>query len=295
MPADMTATPETAIGVDVGGTRIRAARIDADGRIEARLAETTDRGRDGFGAQLLRIVAALRADTTRAVGVGLPGRVDGAAQRILSAGYLDVAGLDVPGAIRGATGLPARIENDATMALVAEARLRPPAALSMMVTVGTGIGGAAMQDGRPWYGGGFAGQFGHLVVAADGPPCACGRSGCVETFSSGTALGRLAAAAGRPAGETAETLLDRAAAGDGGAAALLAAWAAPMERALQSLVAVADPDVIVIGGGLGHAMTRALSRLPAASPWFPLPVEAARLGDDAGVMGAALAALEDAA
>lgn len=291
--------PATAIGVDVGGTRIRAARIDRGGAVRAHLAEPSERTREGFAAQLRRLVGALRDDSTVAAGVGLPGRVDGARQRIVSAGYLDIAGLDVAALLRP-EGLRVRIENDATMALIAEARGRaasgpvsgPVPGLVFMVTIGTGIGGAAMQGGVPWYGGGFAGQFGHLAVAADGPPCNCGRMGCVETFSSGTALDRLTVAAGWPAGTPVETLLALADAGRADAAALLAAWAAPLERALQSLVAMADPDTIVIGGGLGQAMTRALARLPRGSPWFELPVVAATLGDRAGVIGAALAAFD---
>ena len=246
------------IGVDVGGTRIRAARIGSGGQILARISEPSERQRDAFAAQLTRVVGALRNDATEAVGIGLPGRVDGPAQTIVSAGFLDIGGLDVLG-LMAELGLPARIENDATMALIAEAR--GTAGLVLMATIGTGIGGAALLDGAPWYGGGFAGQFGHIAVSPDGPPCNCGRRGCVETFSSGSALGRLLAEAGWPEGTTAETLLESAENGDGAASALLTDWAAPLERALQSLVAVADPAQILIGGGLGQAMTEALKRL----------------------------------
>ncbi|EAR51802.1 glucokinase [Oceanicola granulosus HTCC2516] len=275
---------ETALGVDVGGTRIRVARVDADGRVEARLSEPTDRTRDGFSAQLARLVSTLRTPATVAVGVGLPGRVDGPAQQVVSAGYLDIAGLDVA-ALTG--GLPVRIENDATMALIAEGQGSD--GLLALVSVGTGIGGAALLDGRPWYGAGFAGQFGHIIVADDGPACNCGARGCVETLSSGTALGTLVAAAGLPATTRAEDLLARAAAGDARAHDLLATWARPMARALQSLTATVDPARIILGGGLGRAMAEALARLPQGSHWFARPVAAARFGDDAGMIGAALA------
>ncbi|KPP86330.1 MAG: glucokinase Glk [Rhodobacteraceae bacterium HLUCCA08] len=281
---------ETAIGVDVGGTHVRAARIGPGGDILASLAEPTDPTRTGFSAQLVRMAEALRNTETTCIGVGLPGRIDGAGQRILSAGYLDIAGLDVPGLLRAATGLGARIENDATMALAAEARDRPATGVFCMVTIGTGIGGAIRAGGRPWHGGGCAGQFGHIAVSGDGPRCKCGRTGCVETFSSGTALARLLA--DWPAGTRAEDLLDRAEAGDAAAEAVLVAWAAPLERALHSVVAVANPDRIVIGGGLGAAMVRAWARLPGGSDWYPLPIVPARLGDRAGVIGAGLVALE---
>ena len=139
-------------------------------------------------------------------------------------------------------------------------------------------------------GGGIAGQFGHITVAADGPMCKCGRRGCVETLSSGTALGRLVTGEDLPAGTLAAELLARAEAGDPVASAILADWAEPMRRALETLVAVADPKLIVIGGGLGAEMAAALARLPAGQGWFGLPIAAARLGDDAGVIGAGLAA-----
>ena len=285
---------ETAIGVDVGGTRIRAARIGSEGEVKGHVTEPVRPDREGFSEQLERLATTLQEESVVAVGIGLPGRVDGPAQKLVSAGFLGIAGLDVPALVREATGLPVRIENDATMALVAEARIRPDMSkgLIAMVTIGTGIGGALLRDGQPWYGGGFAGQFGHIVVAADGPLCNCGRCGCVETFSSGKALGRLLSEAGLPEAMGAHDLLDRAEAGDQLATALLEAWATPLARALQSLAAVANPKAIILGGGLGNAMTAALTRLPQASPWFPLCVGAARLGDDAGVIGAGLAALD---
>ncbi|MDD7972021.1 ROK family protein [Roseinatronobacter alkalisoli] len=284
---------ETAIGVDVGGTRIRVARISADCRMLDRVIEPVRQDRAGFVAQLLRLINDLR-DNACAVGIGIPGRVHGHSKNILSAGYLDIGDLDLAHEVSQGTGLPVRVENDATMALIAEGRSRPDcsAGLVFMVTIGTGIGGAALLDGAPWYGGGLAGQFGHIVVSADGEACKCGRRGCVETFSSGTALGRLIAEAGLPADLRAEALLARAEAGERHAQSLLADWAAPLQRALQSLVSVADPKLILVGGGLGREMTAALAGIPDESHWFRVPVDAARLGDTAGVIGAGLAALD---
>ncbi len=288
----MTDAAETTIGIDVGGTRIRAARIARDGAMAGRIAEAVDPTRGGFAAQVLRLVGALRHPATAAVGIGIPGRVAGGSGEILSAGYLDIAGLDLPALVRDEAGLPAQVENDAMAALIGEAH--GAHGLVAMVTVGTGIGGALLCDGKPWHGGGVAGQFGHVTVAADGPPCNCGRTGCVETFSSGTALGRLIAAAGLPATTTVESLLAASATGDPGAADILRDWAAPMQRALETLVAVVDPVRLILGGGLGHAMAGALVRLPDRSPWFSLAPEPARLGDDAGVIGAGLAAFDGA-
>lgn len=290
----MRSGSETAIGVDVGGTRIRVARISRAGELLERVIEPVKQDRQGFVDQLLRLVDDLRTDGDTAVGIGIPGRVDGKSGEIRSAGYLDIAGLDLADLIAHRTGLPSRIENDATMALIAEGRARPEGALGLifMITVGTGIGGAALIDGAPWYGGGFSGQFGHIVVAEDGPQCNCGRTGCVETFSSGTALARLIAETGLPVETRAEDLLARAGSEDRSAATVLDRWAGPLQRAIESLVAVADPRLVIVGGGLGSEMTRALDRLPRRSKWFEMPVEVASLGDDAGVIGAGLCAFK---
>ncbi|WP_265519374.1 ROK family protein [Nitratireductor luteus] len=290
----MRSKADTAIGVDVGGTRIRVARVNRAGALLERVIEPVRQDRQGFVGQLLRLVDNLRTDGDTAVGIGIPGRVDGKSGEIKSAGYLDIAGLDLADLIAHKTGLQSRIENDATMALIAEGRARPEGALGLifMITVGTGIGGAALSDGAPWYGGGFSGQFGHIVVAKDGPQCNCGRTGCVETFSSGTALGRLIAETDLPEETRADDLLARAGTGDSLAAIILDKWAGPLQRAIESLVAVADPRLVIIGGGLGAEMARALERMPRRSKWFEMPVEAASLGDDAGVIGAGLHALQ---
>lgn len=293
----MLRVADTAIGVDVGGTRIRVARIARGGTLggilQDRVSEPVQQDRDGFAAQIIRLINATRDDSCRAVGIGIPGRIDGTAQTIKSAGYLDIAGMDLPTMIARETGLPARIENDAMMALLAEGDARPDGAtgLIMMLTVGTGIGGAALENGAPWYGGGISGQFGHIVVSADGPRCNCGRVGCVETLSSGTALGQLIAKAGLPGTIRAEELHARALAGDDTATKLLNEWARPFLRAIETLVSIADPRLVIIGGGLGVDMARALERLPRQDKWFNLPIEAALLSDDAGVIGAGLCAL----
>ena len=290
----MPAAPDTAIGIDIGGTRIRVARVTQAGEMLDRHVEPVRSDRAGLAAQVAGLLARVRQDGDAAVGIGIPGRVEAATGTIVSAGFLDIAGLDLVAVVAEATGLPARIENDATMALLAEAAARPEGAggLVAMMTVGTGIGGAMILDGRPWSGGGHAGQFGHIRVAEDGPPCNCGRRGCVETFSSGTALGRLLAGAGYPEGHRAEDLLAAAEGGDAAARALLDRWAAPMRRAIDSLVAMADPRLVLIGGGLGAQMVRALEGLSDPSPWFGFPVAPARLGDDAGVIGAGLRAFD---
>lgn len=286
---DMLTGTDTSVGLDVGGTRIRAARIGVDGRMRGRVIEAVSPDRDEFFAQVLRLVSSVRDDTSRAVGIGVPGRVAGTTGAIHSAGYLDIGGLDLSHLVMEATQLPCHLENDATMALIAEAH--DTSGLVAMITVGTGIGGALLRDGRPFCGSNFAGQFGHMVVAPDGPLCNCGQRGCVETLCAGPALGVLIAQAGFPKGTSASDILAIAAGGNVAAAQIVTDWAIPMQRALQSLVAVVDPARIILGGGLGADMVQALARAPDVSDWFDRPLTAARLGDDAGVIGAGLAAL----
>ncbi len=280
---------ETSVGLDVGGTRIRAARVSADGQSQDRVIEPVSSDRDGFTAQVLRLIATVREESSRAVGIGIPGRVSGTTGAIHSAGYLDIAGLDLARVVTEETGLPCHLENDATMALVAEAH--DTSGLVAMITIGTGVGGALLQDGRPFCGSDFAGQFGHMVVASDGPLCNCGRRGCVETLCAGPALGALIAQAGFAKDTTAADILSAADSGDAAAIQIIADWVAPMERALQSLTAVVDPVRIILGGGLGVDMAQALARKSPPVSWFNRPITAARLGDAAGVIGAGLAAL----
>lgn len=258
--------------------------------MRGRRIEAVQPDRAGFAAQVSRLVEALNHTGCAGIGIGIPGRVDGGTGAILSAGYLDIAGLDLRARLGATAGLSVRVENDAAMALLAEVSCGPADArgLVAMVTVGTGVGGALVSEGRPWHGGGVAGQFGHIVVDAGGPLCRCGQRGCVETFSSGTALGALVLAEGLAPGTRVEDLLDRAVHGDAVAATVLDRWALPMQRALHTLAAVVNPVRVVIGGGLGGAMAAALERLPARDGWYTQPFSAATLGDDAGVIGAGL-------
>jgi len=138
---------------------------------------------------------------------------------------------------------------------------------------------------------GIAGQLGHVTVASAGPACRCGRTGCIETFSSGTVLNSLIEEAGLSADTRAGDLLAMAESGDRLAADVLRRWAEPLSRAIDSIMAALDPELIVLGGGLGHIASEALKSVPMSSDWFRRPVVEARLGDSAGVIGAALRAM----
>ena len=282
-----------AIGIDIGGTSIRAARVNEAGDSLAHRVASTAPTAAGVIAQIDAFVAALRDDTCAAIGVGVPSRVNVGSGEIYEGGYVNLAGGPLSARLANAA-LPVFADNDASMALVAEARLGAGRGLAncVLLTIGTGIGGAVWQEGRILRGARTAGQLGHIAVDSEGAPCACGRAGCLETKSSGTALGRLIAAAGLPATVRLAQLL---AASDARSQSVVARWAAPLRAGIDSLVAILDPDIVILGGGLGAEACVALARFPAVSAWFQCPVVPALLGERAGVIGAALAALERAA
>lgn len=283
----------TAVGVDIGGTHLRAARVDASGAILAEARRPCDRRPEAVLRDVLALVAEVRGDAA-ALGVGVPCRVDAGTREVFSGGFVDLTGLPFAAEVERVTGLPLAVENDASCALLAEHALGAArgAESAVMLTVGTGIGGAILENGRLLRGRRSAGQLGHLSIMEGGQRCVCGRTGCLETESSGLSFARHVAEAGLPEGTRAEALLAR---DDAAAGRVLAAWAEPMRRAVATLVAACLPEVVVLGGGAGGAMAAALARRPPEpSPWFEVPVRPAALGDSAGVVGAALAGLRAA-
>lgn len=293
MPPQGRLTPEMdAIGVDVGGTNLRVARVGSDGTISAaRSARTTGDPADAL-SQIIALCRELDTPTVAGIGIGIPGRVDVAARRVLSGGFLDLSRVALADDVEAALGKRVILDSDANLALLAEWRHGAARGADnvAMLTIGTGIGGAALLDGRILRGRRSGGQFGHLTVDHAGLACACGRRGCVETTSSGTALGRLIAEAGLAPETRIEALLAAGEGGDQVARGVLHRWAGPLRAAIDSLVAALDPERIVLGGGLGSAACVALAPEPARSPWYQAPVVPAELGDTAGVIGAAWAA-----
>lgn len=287
--------PPLAIGIDIGGTNVRAACIDASGQILERLVERTLRDPTALTSRLIALIRALDRPGITAVGIGVPGRVDARRNQVLSGGYVDLSTIPLAEAIERETGKSAFIDNDCNMALVGEiaAGAARDCRHVAMLTIGTGIGGAVVLDGTVMRGQRSAGQLGHVTVDLGGTVCNCGRIGCVETTSSGTALGRHIAAAGLAVGTSADEVLALARSGDARATGVIKAWAVPLRAAIDSIVASVDPELFLLGGGLGATACAALEWAPALSPWYQCPVRPAVLGDDAGVIGAALAGMKD--
>lgn len=273
---------------------MRAARVSPGGEILERISVRTDPDPGAALETLLSLADRLDGAGACAIGVGIPGRVDGWSGEILSGGFLDMSGIDLKRELAMAFGCPVTVANDCSMALIAEHRCGAAMGIgnAAMLTIGTGIGGALMEAGRIVNGRRCAGQLGHLVVNMGGRPCKCGQRGCVETESSGTALRRHLDEAGYGGQIRFEQVLALAEAGDERARGVMIAWAGPLRAAINTLSAAFDPDIVLLGGGMGQAACRAMDFLPPERCWYQVDTLPARLGDDAGVIGAGLAALD---
>ena len=283
-----------AIGVDIGGTHVRAARVGGDGIVLASARARSSADPQAVRDTTIALIGQVMAPEVEGIGIGVPGRVDAAANHVLSGGYVDLSTLPFAEQISAATGHRVVLDNDCSMALRGEAAYGAGRGCAnvVMLTIGTGIGGAILDHGQVLHGRGTAGQLGHIVVDPAGMPCVCGRRGCVETLSSGTAFAAHLRSAGLPPETTADILLARRDQGDATADAVLKAWAGPLQAAIDSLIATLDPERVILGGGLGGQAATALAGISTAPCWYQSPVLAAALGDDAGVIGAARYALE---
>lgn len=283
----------TAIGIDIGGTHLRAARVSSSGEILERVVEKSAPDPEIVLRRIIDLIGRVDAPDVVGIGIGVPGRVDAGRRVVLSGGYVNLASVPLAERVAGATGRPVAIDNDANMALVAELTVGAARGHGnvAMFTIGTGIGGSIAENGRILRGRATAGQLGHITIDMNGAPCLCGRRGCLETTSSGSALGRHIAAAGLPVSTSADDLLARGGDEASREAGVIRAWAMPLRAAVDSAVATLDPELVLLGGGLGGAARAALARIPAPAPWYRCRIEAAALGGDAGVIGAGLSAL----
>lgn len=302
------------VGLDVGGTKCLGVALDEHGEIVAEERRPTPRG-DGSLPELIDTLAEL-ADALGPfdhIGVGVPGLVT--RQGVLRAApNLDgVADFDVAGLLGERVGRHVHVDNDATCAAVAEWMHGGGRGTTdmVLVTLGTGIGGGVVAGGRLQRGNhGFAGEFGHMVVDPDGPPCPCGRRGCWERYASGSGLARLAReaavggrvgrvleiAGGDPEAVRGEMVQQAAREGDAGALAVIDDFGRWVALGLVNLTNVLDPERFVLGGGLAAGADLYLDPIRT---WLreliyqpelrPLPeVAFARWNERAGAVGAAL-------
>jgi glucokinase len=289
------------IGVDLGGTKILAARLDRDGTIEERCeVPTPAASQEELLEGIAQAIEGLGGSPFAALGFGIPSVLDRRTGRVLGSINIPLEDISLAEVMGARLGVPAVVENDANVAALAEWRLGAGRGVQtlVMLTLGTGVGGGLILGGslfRGWA------EFGHVVVVADGPPCqgTCTGRGHLEAVVSGNAADR---AAERLWGEgaTAELLVGRAEEDDPEALEALNGIGHLLGVGIGSLVNIFFPELVVVGGGFG---------LAAAAFLFPAALEVARrealeparaglriisaeLGSDAGVVGAGLLAFE---
>lgn len=298
------------LGIDVGGTKIAAALIDAEGHPHGLRAVPTlaHEGAEAILGRILALARAVMAKTSvmpAAVGVGTGGQVDPTTGEILFATELlpGWTGLPLARRLREALGVPVRVANDVHAMALGEAIYGAGRGVryGLYVAVGTGIGGGWVLDGRLYYGrSGLAGSVGHVKVEPNGRPCTCGGRGCVEQYASGPAIAehyrQLRGLAAIPSGQEVVAAMN---AGDPLAHLAVQEAGRWLGLALASLVNAMEPDVIVIGGGVAAAGEPFFSAIRASLAQHALPsarstsVIPAALGPHAGVIGAGVLARQE--
>jgi len=295
------------IGVDVGGTKTLAAVVAPDGSIEEQLLRPTDvSSEDALLAGLDAVVGELlRGREVAALGFGIPSRVDQRAGRAVASVNIPLRDVDFRERMRERHGLPVAIDNDANAAAIGEWHVGAAKGTTfvVMLTLGTGVGGGLVLDGRPFRGTtGVGAELGHIVIEADGGlPCGCGGSGHLESYASGGAADR-AARELYGEGSSGKELVEKAHDGDPGAVEALARIGRSLGTGIATFVNVFEPEVVVIGGGFGSAAGELLLG-PAREVLAHEGLEPARdtvrivqtqLGYQAGVIGAGMIAFEAA-
>jgi len=301
------------IGIDLGGTKALAVLID-DGEVTETRRVGLDRSLGTIDA-VIASIEAIEGDDTTSIGVGVAGLVRTTDGVLVWGPHLPGSNVAIGSEISKRFGVPVFVDNDANTALYGELKLGVASGYRdvVLVTLGTGIGGAIAVGGEIYRGSGFAGEWGHVRVEGDGLLCDCGRRGCWETRASGPALVRLAkeVTTGNPdcalarilngAPITGETVVAAADAGDETARALVTEVGRALGQGLADLTAILDPELIVVGGGLGSigesivgpARRVLADSLHGGNLRVPPTVQVAKLGPTAGAVGAALMAEEE--
>ena len=308
------------IGIDVGGMSIKAGVVDAKGNILFKHTCPTGVER-GYGAVIRDIaelgIAAVEKsghtmDEVKAIGIGIPGIMDqrtGIIPFCTNLGWHDVPILEE---MKKYTDVPVFVDNDASVAGLAESVKGVSAGCksSVFVTLGTGVGGGVIINGKVFSGShGVASEIGHMVTVDGGELCTCGKRGCWERYASATAIIRegrrlcaekpdcalMKAVEGDIMQITAKHVIDLAKTGDEDCAALFENYVHHLVVGLSNLINVYDPEVIVIGGGVSHSGEFLLNAVRAQLPKYvffkTMPsaaIELAQLTNDAGIIGAAM-------
>jgi glucokinase len=311
------ATGGPAVGVDVGGTKLLAVRLDPDGTVTADPIQISPRNGEELVVEVLATAARLIGGVPEALGIGVPGLVDPGGVVQLAPNLQGLTGMPLAAALRAELPETALwVGNDATAACWGEHERGAAVGCDdvLMVALGTGIGGGIISRGELLEGCNcYAGEFGHMVVDPHGPRCPCGKRGCWERFASGSglaSLGREAAVAGAaprlvelaegdPVAVRGEHVTQAAGEGNRPALDVMQQFAWWLALGLANLANALDPRLIVLGGGLIESAdvliepTRAAfaDLVAAPSARVGLRIVPAQLGFRAGAIGAGLRAL----
>jgi glucokinase len=303
------------IGIDIGGTKIAGALVDANGSVirQQRL-PTPANDPDALIEAVVGLIEELaEGEQVLGIGVAAAGFIDAQQANIIYAPNLSWRNEPFKSKLEAKLALPVVIENDANAAAWAEYRFGAGVGFRHMVmlTIGTGVGGAVITDSKMLRGGfGIAGELGHLRMVPNGLACGCGQNGCLEAYASGTALLKAAkelASSNDPAGQrlrqlqpegqelSGQEVYSAIQEGDPGALGLLQQMGSWLGQAVASLTAVLDPEIVVIGGGVSVAgdllldpiRSAYLEHLPARGFRPELKIVGAEFVNNAGVVGAA--------
>ena len=305
------------LGIDLGGTFIKGGIVDEKGKILLRDKAPTEseKGEEGVVANIVTLCQSLMERTKLSaadlvgIGMGIPGTVDSERGEVVYANNLGWTGFLIADKISEALGLPVKIANDASVALLAETNFGCGKNYrhAVMITLGTGVGGGLLLDGKLFEGNRSAGgELGHMVVMADGEPCTCGRRGCIEAHASVTALIRDTRRAMKKnpesklwsvgsldavTGKTAFDLMEQ----DATANEVVERYIEAVGIGIVNMANLLRPEIIILGGGIcaeGERLLRPLREILAreihggdTGPAVKLAV--AELGNDAGLLGAA--------
>ncbi len=303
--------------VDVGGTTTRAAVVGESGfRAVVRTPTAGGESVAGSVADCLRGAmarAGVEPSDLSAIGVSIPGPLSADRRFIAFTGNLALREYPLPALLEREFSVPVQMDDDATAAALAEARVGGGrrAGVVFMIVIGTGVGGGLIVRGKPFRGAhSAAGEVGHIPVHLDGPRCSCGSFGCLEAVASGQALaargqGALARgssavlaeiASNDPARVTAEVVLEAAERGDIAAMRAVEITGRYVGMGAATIANILDPDLVILGGGLGRQPRIVeLAAAEVAARCIPpidreVTVLAGTLGDDAGLWGAAMLA-----
>jgi len=303
------------VGIDVGGTGLKAGVVDQNGKIISKVSCPTgvERGHEAVIADMAQL--ALKAieqsgytlDDVHSIGIGIPGVLDPRTNRVPFCTNLGWHDVPVTELMQKVIDKPVFIDNDATVAALAEsvAGVSSTVKDSIFLTLGTGVGGGVVLNHKIYSGThGVGSELGHTIIVADGEPCTCGNRGCWERYASATALIRMGteAAAAHPESAlnigrtlTAKDVMDAAKAGDPVALEVFDKYTTYLAIGMVNIINFMDPEVIAIGGGVsaaGEFLIKPIREKVAKMVFYKaMPyarIELATLGNDAGIIGAAM-------